>query len=353
MALVHTKKHGSIYIDVVKVVNHYEARGMLDKLRIQNDGNAGACCPSSGHDDSSPSWGINLLTGIHQCYSCGWAGDVVTFCREIETIIARGKDFGFLSTIEKLLRISMDDEETGVIDASHVVRHRALDDNRDFQVYPESLLEGWKDDYSYLLRRGVSENVCKAWQVKYDPEESRRYIIPVRDIRNRMVGFLGVADDKMREQNADNKSFLKVLNSPKLWKSRILLGIHRYELCNRKWVIVVEGPIDCLKVSSGVGPKMMVVSCLGSDFSAAHAKLLKDIGYTKIIVLADNDDPQDYLKPDGSLPDETPGQKMIRKVRKEFAGEPVDIIVPEYDAPDPGAMELDQVASVVRGVLTG
>lgn len=56
-------------IDVRGVLRHLEIEG------TERHGEAWALCPA--HDDRRPSWSINLRTGQHHCFSCGWGGGIV------------------------------------------------------------------------------------------------------------------------------------------------------------------------------------------------------------------------------------------------------------------------------------
>lgn len=55
-----------------------DVRGVLRYLEIEHTerhGEAWALCPA--HDDRRPSWSVNLTSGRHHCFSCGWGGGVV------------------------------------------------------------------------------------------------------------------------------------------------------------------------------------------------------------------------------------------------------------------------------------
>ncbi len=329
MAIFDTKQHGKVYADIPKIVNHYAALGMLEGIKNGSGGNIQAHCPSQGHDDNSPSWGINLHTGKHHCFGCGWAGDPLNLIKELESS-RQGRKVKLDEATEIMLRVSAGQLDQQAI-ISPVKRLRAVDDSREFRYYPDSILDAIESKVDYLVERGVSERVCHAWQVRYG-EDEKRYIIPVRDIRNRLVGFIGLADSSTREDNKDNPSFKKVIYSPKLWISKILLGVHRYPICSKDILILVEGAVDCLKVSTAVGPKVAVMAALHSDLSVHQAKLLKDIKYQRVLLMADND---------------KAGDKLREKV-KDRLDNVVDV---QYEDDDPGDMSVESISEVIRKLI--
>src|SRR6187402_3398793 len=48
-----------------------------------------ALCPHPRHNDRAPSWYINRFTGLHQCKSCGFKGNI-----EVLTNVILGRETG-------------------------------------------------------------------------------------------------------------------------------------------------------------------------------------------------------------------------------------------------------------------
>lgn len=46
-------------------------------------------CPLPGHEDSSPSFGVNRSTGAYNCFGCGESGDLLSFIRKMEGLSFR------------------------------------------------------------------------------------------------------------------------------------------------------------------------------------------------------------------------------------------------------------------------
>ncbi len=71
MAIITTKRHGSVYVNVPAIITAYTKQELIYGIG-STGGNFTAQCPSSNHDDHHPSWGIKVRTGIHNCFGCGW-----------------------------------------------------------------------------------------------------------------------------------------------------------------------------------------------------------------------------------------------------------------------------------------
>ena len=61
-------------------------------------------CPLPGHEDSSPSFGANRLTGAFHCFGCGESGDLLAFIRKMEGL-------SFKQGLERLFMITGVDPE--------------------------------------------------------------------------------------------------------------------------------------------------------------------------------------------------------------------------------------------------
>jgi DNA primase len=56
-------------------------------------------CPLPGHDDSSPSFGVNQEKGTFHCFGCGASGDLISFVRKMEGL-------GFKQALERVMIIT-------------------------------------------------------------------------------------------------------------------------------------------------------------------------------------------------------------------------------------------------------
>ncbi len=334
MAFVKIKRHGRVLIDVPAVLKYYERIELIDQLYFSGTGNAQARCPAAKHDDSDPSWGISIRTGVHNCFGCGWCGGVISFIMELESIRTE-KTITYDRAVEKGLQISSSEQVDDYV--NKVVKSQRALNEREFKYYPESILTSLAEKFDYLSQRGINSSTCIDWDIRYS-EQDERYVLPVRNFKKSIAGFIGIADSTKREQGWD-----KVLYSPGLLISRLLYGVHRYDICPKDTVILVEGAIDCLKVASVVENKVAVMAILHSSLTNHQAQILKDIGYKKVIALMDNDDPDDpKYKGHGA-----PSDHLWESI-EERLGDSMKLYRPIYEASDPGEMSNSQIIKVLN-----
>jgi len=149
-------------------------------------------CPLPGHDDSSPSFGVNKDKGTFHCFGCGASGDLISFIRKMEGL-------GFKQALERVMII------TGInpdLEASQV--YRALRD-----------INSVADDYLN-------------YQVEYDLPGGISPVQYLRSLAQRLKKFEAKTDydsviltwiDKIYEQ-ADNYVMKEdYSNLKKLWKN--------------------------------------------------------------------------------------------------------------------------------------
>jgi hypothetical protein len=115
-------------------------------------------CPLPGHDDSSPSFGVNRDKGTFHCFGCGASGDLISFIRKMEGL-------GFKQALERVMII------TGInpdLEANQVYRalrdiNSVADDYLNYQV--EYDLPGGISPVQYL--RSLAQRL-KKFEVKTD-----------------------------------------------------------------------------------------------------------------------------------------------------------------------------------------
>lgn len=226
-------------------------------------------CPKhkerTGSEDHNPSWWINLTTGQHMCFSCGYKGNLYTLIRDLNP----GMDHWDILDVLK----------TEPADPS-VLLQRLTDlpqyvgPQQDEIPMSEARLAVFVDPPEYAReRRKVSLEACKAYGVKWEPDAGN-WIFPLRDPHfHQLMGW---------QEKAHIGRFFR--NYPAgVKKATTLFGIDQQQedIC-----IVVESPLDCLRLYTA-GHKGAVSTC-GAAFNEKQAKLLR---YSSIIIAAfDNDE---------------------------------------------------------------
>lgn len=229
--------------------------------KISKKGEAWAVCPNPKHPDRKASWSINLDSGEHNCFSCGWGGT-------------------FFYLVEQVTRL--DDEKTeswirkrGGID---VARKKLRGEKAFTPKQAEEITEADLALFSEripkwaLTDRDIIQESCEAYGTLWDDREDA-WILPVR---NPVTGLLWGWQFKAKR---------KFLNHPDaLEKSLALYGYHLLGEtayveespldCNRLWTYSIEGAVSSYGVHISdeqmdllvEHPKVKrVVMCLDND----------------------------------------------------------------------------------------
>lgn len=229
-------------------------------------GEAWAYCP--GHlkrlgrsNQHSNKWSVNLETGVHSCFSCGFKGS-------------------FGSLVQEVLGYDHADAEQWVRRRGGVRRLRRVLGVSDHGEQRDSRLQPWTEarlalftdpPHGELEQRGLSSGAVSHYGVLWD-SENERWILPIRDESGKFLGY-------------QEKGTGWVANKPALVpKGDTLFGLH----CLRgTTAILVESPLDCLRLyTAGLDG---AVSSFGVQVSAKQLELLFD--YAEVIIFAlDNDE---------------------------------------------------------------
>ena len=310
--------------------------------------------------ERTPSFTVNDEKQFYHCFSTNKHGDIFTFLVEVGGL-------SFPEAVEKLadeagvrLRTFSPAEEEKFNKSKKL--YEALEISKSFfssQIFDNDNSLALK----YLKNRGLSNDIINSYEIGYAPKGNKlekfliskgvsheimtlagmtikdenkkdnfydrfrnRIIFPIRDIRNRVVGFGG------RVINADDQP--KYLNSPEtpvFHKGGLLYNFSkiRPNIRNNDNLIVVEGYMDVVSLASkgfhnAVAPLGTALTetqlnllwketdspiiCFDGDKAGKQAsfraseialKLLKPNKTLRFINLPDNLDPDDYIKNNG------------------------------------------------------
>ena len=310
--------------------------------------------------ERTPSFTVNDEKQFYHCFSTNKHGDIFTFLVEVGGL-------SFPEAVEKLadeagvqLRTFSPAEEEKFNKSKKL--YEALEISKSFfssQIFDNDNSLALK----YLKNRGLSDDIINSYEIGYAPKGNKlekfliskgvsheimtlagmtikdenkkdnfydrfrnRIIFPIRDIRNRVVGFGG------RVINAEDQP--KYLNSPEtpvFHKGGLLYNFSkiRPNIKNNDNLIVVEGYMDVVSLASkglhnSVAPLGTALTetqlnllwketdspiiCFDGDKAGKQAsfraseialKLLKPNKTLRFINLPDNLDPDDYIKNNG------------------------------------------------------
>ena len=246
----------------------------LEKSRIVRD-ELISCCPL--HKDNSPSFSLNLSTGLWICFAGCGQGDFIDLIAKINKVDRKNAQriIGNLDTkatdIDKLkIKIKKIIEDTN---------KEKAEDTKEQIFVDEKMLENFDyKDREYMYGRGFDEKVLKEFEIgKYD-----EYItIPIRDDSNRLLGIIG------RNLIKNKAKYKPLVPRYGLEKSSVLYGLEKIDK-KQNTVIIVEGNFDVLKgFQEGF---RNVVAIQGSNLTQGQLDLILN-NFDVVYIATDNDKP--------------------------------------------------------------
>ena len=298
-------------VDIVDVVSE---RVVLKKQGKDYVG----LCPF--HEDKSPSFSVSPSKQFYYCFSCGAGGNAFKFVMELEkrsfadVVLDLAKRYQVpVQTLEPEQRQELQRQLTlreqlfevlalttsffehalrrpdGATALAYLKEQRALTDATIQQFHLGYAPEGWQTLYGYLVdqKRYPAALVEQAGLIVprtkgsgYYDRFRHRLMIPIYDVRGRVVGFGG------RALAADDKP--KYLNSPdtELFdKGQTLFGLDqaRSAIAKADRAVVVEGYFDVIALhAAGIHH---TVAALGTALSTTQVRQLLRYTESKQIIL--------------------------------------------------------------------
>jgi DNA primase len=233
-----------------------------------------ALCPThyerTGKEDRNPSWWINLETGLHTCFSCGYKGNLLQLICDVKGFYFNDKyDYRSAeSWLANAAEISIEDLQAALMAMPSYINEYA----KPLEMSEARLAVFVEPPADALASRKITAEVADAYGILWD-SKAKNWILPLREPdNNRLMGW--------QEKGTVDRTFK---NRPAgLQKSRTLFGIGNQ---NENVVIVVESPLDTAYLAS-IGITGAVAIC-GSSISEEQVKLLRRSD--KIIAAFDTD----------------------------------------------------------------
>ncbi|MEZ4316480.1 MAG: DNA primase [Myxococcota bacterium] len=271
-------------------------------------------CPF--HQEKSPSFHVVPSKGIYHCFGCQAGGDVFRFLMQIE-----GLSFG--EAVRELAGPAgvMIEEREMSMDERVALKSRAtlFDVLEEAASFFESTLWTHPDGApgrEYLKLRQLSDRVCRRARIGFAPEGwtrlldhlqrkgyppdkavqaglarprkqgeghydnfRARLMFPIRDERNRVVGFGG------RLLEGDGPKYINTTETAVYKKNRVLYGLEtaRAAIQRADRAIVVEGYFDVLAMQEG-GFDEAVATC-GTAMTPEHIERLRRMTRNVVMVM--------------------------------------------------------------------
>lgn len=239
-----------------------------------------ALCPA--HEDKKPSWSINVETGQHHCFSCGWGGGVPALV--IRALDAEGLAWETQDAWEWLGAHGFLDEIPTALTAGMVLtggRPHRFTMPREVRVMPPW---DWPTPARvYLESRGIDPEQAERWGLGFavDGRLAGRIVFPLHN-----------AVGELRSYSA--RTFLDsavryLTPSRQEGPDPAALFGERYWPGNgdRGRVVVVEGAVDALAVERA--SDAAVAGMLGATRAGALLVAAKLATFAEVVVLTDPD----------------------------------------------------------------
>jgi DNA primase len=251
--------------------------------------------------DSHPSFHVTVSGKVRfKCYSCKIRGGFEKLQQFFEHKHSFNIDYG--GTIyDRQVSDSVENEDSIFIKESFV------------KFYQQSLPR-------YFFTRGFTREDAVKWEIGYD-EKNLRVYFPVRNYKKKLVGAVGRGLDRYSSRYYNYYRFKK---EKYLYGEQFLLKDHPTVIC--------EGPFDCVRVKSGVGSRLNVLSLMGSTLS--HKRRLRVIlKFSEFVYLMmDNDDAGKIAK-----------AEIMGKLENYIRVVPVS-----YPKEDPAKLTKEEIQSVFK-----
>lgn len=282
-------------VSIVDIYNQY----CQASKKLKGRKSIAVTCPF--HEDKRPS--LNLYpNNSFYCYSCKKGGSNVDLVMEILKLDA-------VSAAKKICEdFHVDYEERypnsgrqedpnkkGLIEANRILAnffHLSLAKAPNPKYFADRGLSNIPEDYllGYCPTGKVFHDIGKAKELGLGNDNGEcifagRYIVPIRDVHNIVIGFIGRLPDDQVDDN--HPKYINSCNSSVFRKREVFFNPGCL-LEKSDSVIVVEGVFDALSyIAAGV---TNVVSPLGSSLSDVHLELLRKATGKTIVLAFDRDE---------------------------------------------------------------
>jgi len=277
-------------------------------------------CECPFHDDSKPSLYINSESGLWHCFGCDAKGNIITLVKRLDEC----------DNTQALQRILQFATELDVTQIKEILKIKlSLESKQEEQKYfnYKAYLKDVKPADRYMRKeRNISDVVLLAAGIGYDPEMDA-VVIPVFNDQHKAV------------------CLIRRLLHRKQYRYSYGVKVHDYiyRVTHKPTAvaIVVEGPIDCLRVQSallklGLHHEATAIAILGSKVSSSQlTKIARE--YASIYLMLDNDDSGKFGR-----------DYYISQHRQMGFENPIYITKIPEGIKDPGGMTDEQIRQAIQ-----
>lgn len=254
-------------LNILEQVKLELTNGKLDKIENKGDYIRVTCPVHSDGMEHNPSCSVycgnnGLEQGTWNCFTCGSHGKLSDF---IGKCFDESKHFGERWLIEHY--------GNTFVKPTYNLTDIVLDNKVETKTLNESILNTFESYHPYMTKRGISDEVIKEFELRYDPL-SRCIVFPVRDKHGKLVA--------LTRRSVDTKKFIidKDFNKDNIY---LLYDILRN---NTKEVYVVESQINALVLRSWGYPS---IALFGAGTTYTQMQELNKTGVKHFILCYDPD----------------------------------------------------------------
>lgn len=248
-----------------------------------------ACPIHDGDNKSAFAWDKQYGTFrcyTHDCHEKAKRPDVFGFvclvlnCKMPRAIQFLGQLFGL-----DVDHISSGKDNDGAVQNRKFIRS-ALRPRQADTIYNQDVLSKLKQPYFYIVdQRGFSRQICDRYQIGYCDDTGKmfngRVVIPIRDIKNRIVGFTA---RKVSDFIVGPKWFHKL---DRKWLFNLNFAMPHIQ--DTRQALLVQGPFDVFALEEASIHNSVAV--LGKELSDFQVDLLISSGVDTIKIVFDADGP--------------------------------------------------------------
>lgn len=237
------------------------------ELTRQNNRDFLILCPF--HGEKTPSCRVN--ESRYHCFGCGMHGDAISAVMGL-------KHLSFKDAIQWILSLKPL-ESTPLSFRNEKPPPATPYDANEALAIIEANERDYTIEWDVRLRHRLDAEELVNWGVTTG-DFGTRMLIPVLDRQHRVRGFI------RRALGDEQPKYLNPKSSAAFHGKRTLFGLH--QLCTSQPVLIVEGPIDCIKTNTAYPGRC--VSTLGCHLSIEQLWILEYYGAKRAYLLYDGDE---------------------------------------------------------------
>lgn len=324
-------------VDVVEVISSHIT---LSRRGIYYKG----CCPF--HNEKSPSFTVKHGDTHYHCYGCGEHGDAISFLTKHLGLTFNDAVVSLAEKYNVTLTAATKEDTEKSLQQQNVKEALMLFTRLFHYILLET--EKGKQAYSYLLQRGISDEMINRFMIGYAPDDPSLYLQIAKKekikketleeaglMRNGKVMFRDRIAIPLHHSTGYVAGFScrsfkkeaygpKYINSPDtivFKKSDVVFGLHiaRQSAVKTKHMILVEGQFDAITlIEKGF---TSTVAFGGTAANARSVNILVKLGIKKVYIAFDGD---------------SAGEVAAIKVGQLFQKEAIEVFVVRFtDTEDP------------------